>query len=290
MCQGRKPSVLSTGPNFNTKSGSGKPFELSKLSNISTSKSVDFFCCWATNWQKSWAALTISAFPSSGDSTFTDDWQFKTGRKNKIFKNNTLFQIYFKISFKKKHSSHSKQESFTPFNFNIEADLAALLWKNLYITFVYLFTCSLIKVLRMTLYLWINPLENRDFSYSSIQSRPTLCITMNHSTPGLPVHHQLPEFTKLMSIKSSDAIQPSHPPLPPSPPPLNLSQHQGLFKWVSSSHQWPKYWSFSFNISPTNEHPGLISFRMDWLDLLAVQGTLKRTPMLTVHSLYTHFC
>ena len=74
----------------------------------------------------------------------------------------------------------------------------------------------------------------------------------------------------------SDAIQPSHPVSFPSPPALNLFQHQGLFKWVSSSHQVAKkYWIFSFNISPSNEHSGLISFRMDWLDLLAVQGTRK---------------
>ena len=79
---------------------------------------------------------------------------------------------------------------------------------------------------------------------------------------------------KPMSIES-DAIQPSHPLLSPYSPALNLSQHQGLFKWVSSLHQVAKYWSFSFNISPSNEHPGLISCRMDWLDLLAVQGTLK---------------
>ena len=70
------------------------------------------------------------------------------------------------------------------------------------------------------------------------------------------------------------AIQPSHPLLPPSPPALNLSQHQGLSQWVSSLHQ-VKDWSFHFNISPSNEHTGLISFRMDWLDLFAVQGTLK---------------
>ena len=76
-----------------------------------------------------------------------------------------------------------------------------------------------------------------------------------------------------------DAIQPSLPLLSPSPPALNLSQHQGLFKWVIS---WPKYWSLSFNISPTNEHPGLIPFRMDWLDLLAVHGTLK--SLLQHHS------
>ena len=79
-----------------------------------------------------------------------------------------------------------------------------------------------------------------------------------------------------------DAIHPSHPLSSPSPPALNLSQHQGLFKWVNSFMRWPKYWRFSFNISPSNEHPGLISFRMDWLDLLAVQGTLK--SLLQHHS------
>ena len=98
---------------------------------------------------------------------------------------------------------------------------------------------------------------------------------MNHSTPGLSAHYQLLESTQTHVHWLSHAIQLSHPLLSPSPPALNLSQHQRLFKWVSSSYQWPKYWSFSFNISPTNEHPGLISFRMDWLDLLAVQGTLK---------------
>ena len=70
-------------------------------------------------------------------------------------------------------------------------------------------------------------------------------------------------------------LQPSHPLSSPSLPAFSLSQHQALFKWVSSLHQVPKYWSFSFSISPSSEHPGLISFRMDWLDLLAVQGTLK---------------
>ena len=99
---------------------------------------------------------------------------------------------------------------------------------------------------------------------------------MNCSTPGLPVHHQLPEFTQTRVHWVGDAIQPSHPLLSPSPPALNLSQHQGLFKWVSSSHQVAIYWSFSFNISPSNKHPGLIFLRMDWLDHLAVQGTLKR--------------
>ena len=112
--------------------------------------------------------------------------------------------------------------------------------------------------------------------FSSVaQLCPTLCDPMNCSTPGLPVQHQLPEPTQTHVHWVVDAIQPSHPLLSPSPPAINLSQHQGLFKWVSSSHQVAKYWSFSFNISPSNEHPGLISFRMDWFDLLAVQGTLK---------------
>ena len=110
---------------------------------------------------------------------------------------------------------------------------------------------------------------------------------MNHSTPGLPVHHQLPESTQNHVHWVGDAIPPSHPLSSPSPPALNLSEHQGLFQWVSSSHEAAKYWSFSFNISPSNEHPGLISFRMDWLDLLAVQGTLK--SLLQYHSSKTSF-
>ena len=112
--------------------------------------------------------------------------------------------------------------------------------------------------------------------FSSVaQSCPTLSNPMDCSTPGLPVHHQLPEFTQTHVHWLSDAIQPFHPPSSPSPPALNLSQQQGLFRWVILLIRWPKYWSFSFNISPSNEHSGLISFRMDWLDLLAVQETLK---------------
>ena len=88
---------------------------------------------------------------------------------------------------------------------------------------------------------------------------------MNRSTPGLPVHHQLPESTQTRVHRVGDAIQPSHPLLSPSPPALSLSQQQDLFKSVSSLHQVPKYWSFSFSISASNEHPGLVSFRMDWL-------------------------
>ena len=109
---------------------------------------------------------------------------------------------------------------------------------------------------------------------SVIESCLTLCDRMNRSTPGLPVHHQLPEFTQTHVVhRVSDAIQPSHPLLSPSPLALSLAQHQGLFQWVGSSHHVAKYWSFSF--SPSNEYTVLISFRIDWLDLLAVQGTLK---------------
>ena len=105
---------------------------------------------------------------------------------------------------------------------------------------------------------------------------------MSRSTPGLPVHQQLPEFTQTHVHCLSDVIQPSHPLLSPSPPALNLSQHQGLSNDSTLHIRWPKYWRFSFNISPSNEHPGLISFRMDWLDLVEVQGTLK--SLLKYHS------
>ena len=119
--------------------------------------------------------------------------------------------------------------------------------------------------------------------FSSVaQSCPTLYDPMNRSVPGLSVNHQLPEFTQTHAHRVGDAIQPSHPLSPPSPPAPNPSQHQALFQWVNSLHEVAKYWSFSFSISPPSEHPGLISFRMDWLDLLAVQGTLK--SLLQYHS------
>ena len=98
---------------------------------------------------------------------------------------------------------------------------------------------------------------------------------MNRSTPGLLVHHQLPEFTQTHVHRVGDAIQPSYPltsPSPPAPifPSIRVSSNESALRM-----RWPKYWSFSFSISPSNEHPGLVSFRMDWLDLLAVQGALK---------------
>ena len=82
---------------------------------------------------------------------------------------------------------------------------------------------------------------------------------MNRSTPGLPVHHQLPEFTQTHIHRVSDAIQPSHPLSSPSPPAPNPSQHQSLFQRVNSSHEVAKYWSLSFSINPSKEHPGLIN-------------------------------
>ena len=119
--------------------------------------------------------------------------------------------------------------------------------------------------------------------FSSVtQSCPTLCDPMNRSTPGLPVHHQSRSSLKLAPIES---VMPSSHLilcrplllLPPIPPSIRV------FSSESTLHiRWPKYWSFSFSISPSNEHPGLISFRMDWLDLLAVQGTLK--SLLQHHS------
>ena len=104
---------------------------------------------------------------------------------------------------------------------------------------------------------------------------------MNRSTPGLPVHHQLPEFTQTHVHGVGDTIQPSHSLLspfllPPIPPSIRVFSSESTLRI-----RWPKYWNFRFSISPSKEHPGLI-FRMDWLDLLAVQGTLK--SLLQHHS------
>ena len=118
--------------------------------------------------------------------------------------------------------------------------------------------------------------------FSSVtQSCTTLCDPMNCSMPGLPVHHQLLEFTQTHVHRVSDAIQPSHPCpllfLPPIPPSIRVFSNESTLHM-----RWPKYWSFSFSIIPSKEIPGLISFRMAWLDLLAVQGTLK--SLLQHHS------
>ena len=117
---------------------------------------------------------------------------------------------------------------------------------------------------------------------SGTQSCQTLCDLMKHSTPGLPVHHQLTEFTQIMSIESmmlSNHLTFCRPLL------LLPSIFSSIRVFSNESAlciRWPKCWSFSFNISPSSEHPGLISFRIDWMDLLEVQGTLK--SLLQHHS------
>ena len=139
-------------------------------------------------------------------------------------------------------------------------------------------------VLTLELVLSKGMLARYSVQFSSVaQSCLTLCYPMDCSTPGLPVHHLLHgfEFTQTHVHWVSDAIQPSHPLSSPSPV-FNLSQNQGLCQRVRSLNQMAKYWRFSFNISPSNEHSGLISFRMYRLDLLAVQETLK--SLLKWHS------
>jgi len=129
----------------------------------------------------------------------------------------------------------------------------------------------------------ISQTYKQPYQFSSvIQSCPTLCDPMNCSTQGLPVLHQLPESTQTHVHWVGGAVQPSHPLSSPSPPALNLPTIR-VFSNESALHiWWPNYWSFSFNISPSSEPSGLISFRTDWLDLLAVQGTLK--SLLQHHS------
>ena len=102
----------------------------------------------------------------------------------------------------------------------------------------------------------------------------TLCDPMNYSIPGFLVLHYLQELAQTHIHWVSVAIQPSHPLMPPSPPALNLSIK--VFSSELAIHiRWPKYWNFSFSISPSNEYSGLISFRIDWFDLLELQGTIK---------------
>ena len=112
--------------------------------------------------------------------------------------------------------------------------------------------------------------------FSSVdQLCPTFWDPMDCRTPGFPVHHQQSELAQTHVHWVGDAIQPSHPLWSPSPPACNLSQPQDLFQWVSSSSQVNKYWSFNFSMNPSNAYSGLTSFRMDWLDLLELKGTLK---------------
>ena len=125
--------------------------------------------------------------------------------------------------------------------------------------------------------------SGQSVQFSSVtQSCPPLCDHMNCSMPGILVHHQLLDFTQIQVHWVSDAIQPSHPRLsplfmPPIPPSIRVFSNESTLRM-----EWPKYWSFSFSIIPSKEIPGFISFRMDWLDLLAVQGILKN--LLQHHS------
>ena len=114
------------------------------------------------------------------------------------------------------------------------------------------------------------------------QSCLTICDPMACNTQGLPVHNKPPEFTQTHAYLVSDAMQPSHPLSSPSPPIFNLSIIRVFSNESVLRIRWPKYWSFSFSISPSNEYPGLISFKMDWLDLLSGQGDLK--SLLQHHS------
>ena len=119
------------------------------------------------------------------------------------------------------------------------------------------------------------------YQFSSVaQLCPTLCDPMNCSTPGLPVHHQLPEFTQTHVHRVSDSIQPSHPLSSPSPPAFNLSLHQVFSSESVLLIRWPQFWSFS--ISPSSEYSGPISFKIDWFDLLAVQGLSRVFSNTTV--------
>ena len=145
--------------------------------------------------------------------------------------------------------------------------------------------CKLIQPLWKTVWRFLKKLGMKPppVQFSSVaQLCLTLCNPVNCSTPGLPVHHQRPEFTQTHVHQLSDAIQPSHPLSSPSPPAPNPSQRQSFSNESTLRMRRPKYWSFSFSIIPSKEIPGLISFRMDWLDLLAVQRTLK--SLLQHHS------
>ena len=132
---------------------------------------------------------------------------------------------------------------------------------------LYTISLNLLKLMNIES---IKSSKHHEFSsvqFSSVaQSCPTLCDPMHHSTPGLSVYHQLPEFTQTHVHRVSDTIQPSilcRPLLllPLIPPSIRVFSSESTLLM-----RWPKYWSYSFNISPSKEHPGLISFRMDWLD------------------------
>ena len=151
--------------------------------------------------------------------------------------------------------------------------LASLSWSNI------TDSSGIRKLLCILLYLCIRFLKYVKYiqACSVTKSYLTLCDPMDCSMLGFPVLHYFLEFAQTHVHQVSDAIQPSHPLSCPSPPTFSLSQHQGLFQLVLHI-RWPKYWSFSFTISPSNEYSGLISFRISCFDLLAIQQTLKSLP------------
>ena len=156
------------------------------------------------------------------------------------------------------------------------------IWIYIKVRFLHLFLLSLDRKTNCYLNYWEKPIEQASVQFSSVTHLcPTLCDPMNHSTPGLPVHHQLLEFTQIHVHRGGDAIQPSHPLLSPSPPAPNPSQHEGLSQWVNSSHEVARVLEFQLQHQSFQWTPRT-SFRMDWLDLFAVQGTLK--SLLQYHS------
>ena len=144
---------------------------------------------------------------------------------------------------------------------------------------------SLFKLMSIEL---VTPPNHVVLCCSVPKSCPTLCDPMDYSTPGFSVLHSLLEFTQTHVHRVGDVIQPSHPLLSPSPLAFNLFQHQGLSNESVLRIRWPKYWSFSFSITPSNEYSGLISCRMDWLNLLESKGLSKVFSNTTVqkHQLF----
>ena len=167
-----------------------------------------------------------------------------------------------------------------------------------YVHFIFIWVIILLFKINFPLRVWIRlqsltmliqgVIQISSVQFSSVaQSCPTLCNPMNHSTPGFPVHHQLPELTQTHAHRVSDPIRPSHPlsstfPFASIFPSIRVFSNESVL-----CIRWPKYWCFSFTISRSSEYSGLISFRIDWFDLLAVrflavQGTLKSFSSTTV--------
>ena len=135
--------------------------------------------------------------------------------------------------------------------------------------------------------MWQSSLQCKSYQFSSVtQLCLTLCDPIDFSTPGFPVHHQLMEFTQIHVHQVGDAIQPSHPLLSPS---LLLPSIFPSIRVFSNESilliRWPKYWSFTFSVSPSSEYSEMISFRIGWVDLLAVQGSQKSSPTIQFKSI-----